>query len=141
MIAIRKLSCPTFSGQNPGITAKLRNVSTTRRVRQASCSCRWWGHSEIALDALILRERERQFVRRRFVPIKTDDQLDLQSLHRVRERWVMRRTAVINQIRGLLLERGITLRKGRCHVDEACPGYWKMPAPSYQAHCRCSWRN
>jgi hypothetical protein len=58
----------------------------------------------------------------RFVPIKSDDQLDLQSLHRVRERWVMRRTAVINQIRGLLLERGITLRKGRCHVDEALPG-------------------
>src|SRR5258708_39456172 len=44
----------------------------------------------------------------RFVPIKTDDQLDMQSLHRVRERWVMRRTAVINQIRSLLLERGIT---------------------------------
>ena len=57
----------------------------------------------------------------RFVPIKTDDQLDLQSLHRVRERWVMRRTAVINQIRGLLLERGITLRKGRHHVDAALP--------------------
>jgi transposase len=58
----------------------------------------------------------------RFVPIKTDDQLDLQSLHRVRERWVMRRTAVINQIRGLLLERGITVRKGRCHLDAALPG-------------------
>jgi transposase len=58
----------------------------------------------------------------RFVPIKTDDQLDLQSLHRVRERWVMRRTAVVNQIRGLLLERGITLRKGRCHLDAALPG-------------------
>ncbi len=58
----------------------------------------------------------------RFVPIKTDDQLDLQSLHRVRERWVMRRTAVINQIRGLLLERGITLRKGRRYVDAALPG-------------------
>src|SRR6202171_4122982 len=58
----------------------------------------------------------------RFVPMKTDDQLDLQSLHRVRERWVMRRTAVINQIRGLLLERGITLRKGRRYVDEALPG-------------------
>src|SRR6201993_1603528 len=55
----------------------------------------------------------------RFVPIKTDDQLDLQSLHRVRERWVMRRTSVVNQIRGLLLERGITLRKGRCHFDAA----------------------
>jgi transposase len=48
----------------------------------------------------------------RFVPIKTDDQLDLQSLHRVRERWVIHRTAVINQIRGLLLERGHTVRKG-----------------------------
>ena len=58
----------------------------------------------------------------RFVPIKSDDQPDLQSLHRVRERWVARRTAVINQIRGLLLERGITLRKGRRHVDAALPG-------------------
>jgi transposase len=58
----------------------------------------------------------------RFVPIKTDDQLDMQSLHRVRERWVMRRTAIVNQIRGLLLERGITLRKGRRYVDAALPG-------------------
>ena len=31
-----------------------------------------------------------------FVPIKTDDQLDLESLHRVRERWISGRTAVIN---------------------------------------------
>ena len=53
----------------------------------------------------------------RFVPVKSDDQLDLQSLHRVRERWVMRRTAVVN-----LLERGTTLRKGRRYVDEALPG-------------------
>jgi transposase len=60
--------------------------------------------------------------RMRFVPIKTDDQLDLRSLHRVRERWVMRRTAVVNQISGLLLERGITLRKGRFHLDAALPG-------------------
>jgi transposase len=57
----------------------------------------------------------------RFVPIKTDDQLDLQSLHRVRERWVGRRTAVINQIRGLLLERGITIRKGRRYIEESLP--------------------
>jgi transposase len=57
----------------------------------------------------------------RFVPIKTDEQLDLQSLHRVRERWVMRRTAIVNQIRGLLLERGITLPKGRSHLEAALP--------------------
>jgi transposase len=57
----------------------------------------------------------------RFVPIKSDEQLDMQSLHRVRERWIMRRTAVVNQIRGLLLERGVTVRTGRCHLDAALP--------------------
>jgi len=58
----------------------------------------------------------------RFVPIKSDEQLDLQSLHRVRERRVVRRTAVINQMRGLLLERGITIGKGRQHIETALPG-------------------
>ena len=43
----------------------------------------------------------------RFVPIKTDDQLDLQAIHRVRDRLISRRTAVINQIRAFLLERGL----------------------------------
>jgi len=60
--------------------------------------------------------------RMRFVPIKSEDQLDLQSLHRVRERWMMRRTAVINQIRGMLLERGITIAKGRRHIEQSLPG-------------------
>jgi len=63
----------------------------------------------------------------RFVPIKSDDQLDMQSLHRVRERWVGRRTAVVNQIRGLLLERGITVRKGRRHAEAALPGILEDP--------------
>ena len=58
----------------------------------------------------------------RFVPIKSDAQLDMQSLHRVRDRWVARRTSVINQIRGLLLERGITFRKGRRHAEASLPG-------------------
>jgi transposase len=43
----------------------------------------------------------------RFVPIKTDDQLDLQGIHRVRDRLISRRTAVINQLRAFLLERGM----------------------------------
>jgi transposase len=59
--------------------------------------------------------------RMRFVPIKTEEQLDLQALHRVRERWVMRRTAVVNQVRSLLLERGLTLPKGRRHLEQALP--------------------
>jgi transposase len=56
-----------------------------------------------------------------FVPIKTEEQLDLQAVHRVRERWVMRRTAVVNQIRGLLLERGVVLPKGRSHLEVGLP--------------------
>jgi transposase len=63
----------------------------------------------------------------RFVPIKTDDQLDMQSLHRVRDRWVGRRTSVINQIRGLLLERGITFRKGRRYAMASLPGVLEDP--------------
>src|SRR6202012_4708756 len=42
-----------------------------------------------------------------FVPIKTDDQLDLQAIHRVRDRLISRRTVVINQLRAFLLERGM----------------------------------
>src|SRR5271170_5575435 len=60
--------------------------------------------------------------RMRFVPIKSEEQLDLQSFHRVRDRWVRRRTSLINQIRGSLLERGITIRQGRQHVQTALPG-------------------
>lgn len=46
----------------------------------------------------------------RFVQIKTEEQLDVQAMHRVRDRLVQRRTALINEIRGFLLERGIPLR-------------------------------
>src|SRR5436190_20296412 len=48
----------------------------------------------------------------RFVRTKTADQLDLQALHRVRERLVSQRTGIINQIRAFLLERGIAVRQG-----------------------------
>jgi transposase len=57
----------------------------------------------------------------RFVPIKTDDQLDLQALHRVRERLMARRTSVINQIRAFLLERGIVFAKSPIRSREAIP--------------------
>src|SRR3984885_7139196 len=57
----------------------------------------------------------------RFVPIKTEDQLDLQALHRVRDRLVHRRTAIINQIRGFLLERGVTFAKGPANLRNRMP--------------------
>src|ERR1039458_5582378 len=63
----------------------------------------------------------------RLMPAQYDYQLDLQSLHRVRERWVARRTAVVNQMRGLLLERGITIRKGRRYIEESLPGILEDP--------------
>jgi len=43
---------------------------------------------------------------------KTQEQLDLQALHRVRSRLVSRRTATINQIRAFLIEQGIAVRRG-----------------------------
>src|SRR5246127_267060 len=57
----------------------------------------------------------------RFVPIKTDDQLDLQALHRVRDRLVHRRTALINQIRGFLLERGLVFAQGPANLRRQMP--------------------
>ena len=48
----------------------------------------------------------------KLVSEKTQDQLDLQALHRVRSRLVSRRTATINQIRAFLIEQGITVRRG-----------------------------
>ena len=49
----------------------------------------------------------------KFVATKTADQLDLQALHRVRERLVSQRTGIINQIRAFLLDRGIAVRQGQ----------------------------
>jgi len=49
----------------------------------------------------------------RFVELKRQDQLDLQTLHRARERLIGTRTRLINQMRAILLERGLTFPKGR----------------------------
>jgi transposase len=57
----------------------------------------------------------------RFVPLKSAEQLDLQALHRVRSRLVTQRTAVINQIRGFLLERGLPVRQGATALRLALP--------------------
>lgn len=57
----------------------------------------------------------------RFVPVKSEAQLDLQALHRARDRLVASRTGLINQIRAFLLERGITLRQGRLALAKALP--------------------
>jgi len=55
----------------------------------------------------------------RFVELKSQVQLDIQSLHRVRSRLVGVRTALINQLRAILLERGITVPQGRRTFERA----------------------
>ena len=55
----------------------------------------------------------------RFVAPKTEAQLDVQVLHRVRDRLVGDRTALMNQIRGILLERGIVVPQGRRKLLDA----------------------
>jgi transposase len=49
----------------------------------------------------------------RFVDLKSADQFDMQTLHRARSRLVSERTALVNQLRAVLLERGITVAQGR----------------------------
>ncbi len=49
----------------------------------------------------------------RFVELKNEAQLDMQTLHRARDRLVGERTALINQLRAILLERGSTAPQGR----------------------------
>ena len=55
----------------------------------------------------------------RFVTLKSEEQLDMQSLHRVRDRLVGERTALMNQIRSLLLERGIVVPQGKARLATA----------------------
>jgi transposase len=53
----------------------------------------------------------------RFVDLKSEEQLDMQILHRARDRLVGERTALINQLRAVLLERGIIIAKGRRNLE------------------------
>lgn len=57
----------------------------------------------------------------RYVSVKSESQQDVQSIHRIRERLVSEKTALINEIRGLLLEYGITISQGISNVRQALP--------------------
>ena len=78
------------------------------------------GHKNDYRDAEAIAEAV-QRPTMRFVRIKTPEQMDLLALHRVRSRLVGQRTAVTNQIRGFLIERGITVRQGLMPLRRALP--------------------
>jgi transposase len=58
----------------------------------------------------------------RFVPVKTEEQQAVLSLHRARQGFVRQRTAQANQIRGLLAEFGIVIPQGIRHISRHLPG-------------------
>jgi transposase len=63
----------------------------------------------------------------RFVPIKTDEQQAILSVHRVRQSFVKARTAQANQIRGLLAEFGIVIPQGIAHIARRVPQLIEQP--------------
>src|SRR5208283_1776321 len=69
-----------------------------------------------------------QRLTKNFVATKTADQLDLQALHRVRERLVSQRTGIINQIRAFLLERGVAVRQGLRFLRTELPRILAAPS-------------
>lgn len=58
----------------------------------------------------------------KYVPTKSEEQQDIQALHRARQRLVNHRTALVSQMRGLLLDRGIpialSIRRARRAIPE-----------------------
>ena len=73
----------------------------------------------------------------KFVATKTADQLDLQALHRVRERLVSQRTGIINQIRAFLLERGIAVRQGQRFLRLEHRASWPHRPMCFPPHGAC----
>jgi len=57
----------------------------------------------------------------RFVTIKSNEQLDMQAVHRIRDRLIGQRTAMINQIRAFLLEYGLPVKEGRASLSASLP--------------------
>jgi transposase len=72
----------------------------------------------------------------RFVPVKSQEQSDLQSLHRARERLVGDRTALVNHLRALLLERGLIVAKGRAKLRNEVEEFLADAAPELSPRIR-----
>ena len=109
-----KLRLPSHRPQTSDLGA--RDPADPGSVREAVC--------EVAKERLPDAEAIAEAVRRptmRFVPVKTEDQLDVQALHRVRERLMDQRTSLVNQLRAFFLERGLLVRTGRAYLWRVLP--------------------
>lgn len=122
----------------------LRGVTPCRVVMEACGGANYWARSIESLGhkpQLIAPQYVKPFVQRnktdwkdaeaictaarqphmRFVPRKSIEQQDVQNLHRVRQRLVTARTALVNEMRGLLHEYGIIIPRGRRVFTKVIP--------------------
>jgi transposase len=72
----------------------------------------------------------------RFVDLKSVEQLDMQVLHRARDRLVAERTALINQLRAVLMERGIIIPQGWRKLNRALPAILEDDGPALSPRVR-----
>src|SRR6516165_8178763 len=86
------------------LSAFAATASRSVVAMEACCGSQYWGR--VFADAA-------SRCTMRFVPLKTTEQLELPASHRIRRRLVHERTAVINQLRALLLEYGLVTPRGR----------------------------
>ncbi len=84
----------------------------------------------------------------RFVELKSQERLDLQTLHRARSRLVAARKALVNQLRAILLERGYTFRQGREILEREIDPFLAEPPADLSARMlrlvgdmRAEWRS
>lgn len=97
----------------------LAQIDRCSVVVEACTGAFYWARKFEALGhqvSIISPQYVKPFVRRQKndgndVPKKTIEQQDIQALHRARQRMVNHRTAVVSQIRGLLLDRGFAIAK------------------------------
>lgn len=71
-----------------------------------------------------------------FVPVKSVEQQDIQAIHRTRELLVHQRTALINQVRGLLAERGITVNRSPAAFKKSIPEILEQAQGELTGRCR-----
>jgi transposase len=93
---------------------------TVRRIHPRYVKAFLLGAKNDANDAAAICEAV-QRPNMRFVPHKSPEQVDIQCVHRIRQGYVRSRTALINQIRGLLGEYGIVMRQGSAQVRKHLP--------------------
>lgn len=117
------------------LSQKIAQLSPTTIVMEACYSAHYWGRTfeqyghtvklvpaqhvkpfvrgnkNDANDAVAIGEASRR-PKMKFVPVKTLEQQDIQSLHKIRERFVSHRTRISNQTRGLLSEYGLVASPG-----------------------------